>query len=69
MNALSFASTLSEVSPGLEPPVGPPNMSNNSVSITSSASALPVNTLVPSKNVVVPVSLTFKTSVARSEAN
>jgi hypothetical protein len=39
-----------QVRPALEPPVGPPKINSNSTSITSSANALPVKTLVPSKS-------------------
>ena len=67
-NALSFPFTLSFVKPGFDVPIAPPNINSNSVSITSSASALPVNTFVPSKNVVVPFVYTFSTSVTNTPA-
>ena len=66
---MSFELTLSDVNPGFEVPLGPPKIKSNSTSITSSAKALPVSTLVPSKNVVVPVVETFKTSVANTVVN
>ncbi|MNL60447.1 hypothetical protein D3C87_1842580 [compost metagenome] len=46
-------------------PVGPPKINSNSTSITSSASALPVKTFVPSKKVVGLTLETPKTSVAK----
>ena len=64
--SLSFLSTWSEVTAAFAVPIGPPKISNNSTSITSSDKVLPVNTFVQSKKVVFAVLETFKTSVAKS---